>query len=307
MTSAITLRFTTQMQYDISRMTAEMSALQQQVSTGVIAGDLQGYGADASRLVDTRGLRALSDARGEAANQMIARFSVQSAALSRASEASRALALSLRNAVADDDGQTVDLELNLAFGSIVSALNETWNGQPLFAGERIGAGPIKVGDLQALVAAVGPDDIFDEANRHQVMDLGLGAPVALADKASEISGDLMNAMRDLKLLLDSNGGQLGADLTQTQRDALQALATRLESSAQTLTAADARAGQLEQRLISERARNEARSNLLAREIGDIADADIPRISIHLATLEAQYQATAKVFSDLSKLSLLDYL
>ena len=307
MTSAITLRFTTQMQYDISRMTAEMSALQQQVSTGVIAGDLQGYGADASRLVDTRGLRALSDARGEAANQMIARFSVQSAALSRASEASRALALSLRNAVADDDGQTVDLELNLAFGSVVSALNETWNGQPLFAGERIGAGPIKVGDLQALVAAAGPDDIFDEANRHQVMDLGLGAPVALADKASEISGDLMNAMRDLKLLLDSNGGQLGEDLTQTQRDALQALATRLESSAQTLTAADARAGQLEQRLTSERARNEARSNLLSREIGDIADADIPRISIQLATLQAQYQATAKVFSDLSKLTLLDYL
>lgn len=307
MTSAITLRFTTQMQFDISRMTAEMSDLQRQVSSGAVASDLLGFGASASRLVDTRGLRALSDGRAAAANQMVARFSVQSAALSRAAQASRDLSLSLRNAVSDDDGQTVDLELNLAFGSIVSALNETWNGQPLFAGERVGAGPVKVGDLQALVAATGPDDIFDEAERHQVMDLGLGTPLALADKASEIGGELMNAMRDLQMLLDLNGGRLGADLTQAQRDSLQALSTRLEASAQTLTAAEARAGQLEQRLTSERARMEARSNLLAKEIGEIADADIPRISIQLSTLQAQYQATAKVFSDLSKLTLLDYL
>ena len=42
-------------------------------------------------------------------------------------------------------------------------------------------------------------------------------------------------------------------------------------------------------------------------IGDQADADIAQVSIKISALMVQYEATAKTFADLSRLSLLDYL
>ncbi|MGE0046964.1 MAG: flagellin [Hyphomonadaceae bacterium] len=306
-TSALTLRYTTQMQLDIQRITRELSDLQRQVSSAEKGNDLLTYGAASSRLVDARGLLAISDARASAANQMGARFSVQGAALSRVSTSASELALAIRNAISSDDGRTLDLDLQIAFTGIISGLNESWNGQPLFAGERVGAGPIRISSLDQLAAVTTPDEIFDEARRHQTMDLGVGEPVKLADKASEVSTGLFNAMQSFKAILDSAGGKLGEDLTPTQRSALEDIAGQLDAAVGVVTAAEGRAGQLQSRLFSEEVRLSARSNLLLKEIGSLSDADVPTLSIQLSTLTAQYQATAKVFSEISSLSLLDYL
>jgi flagellin-like hook-associated protein FlgL len=88
---------------------------------------------------------------------------------------------------------------------------------------------------------------------------------------------------------------------------VQALAAQVEGAAKQITAAEGRSGQVQRRVADERERLEARSNLLTKEIGDAADADVPTIALRLSQLQAQYEATAKVFSDLSKLSLLKFL
>ena len=54
-------------------------------------------------------------------------------------------------------------------------------------------------------------------------------------------------------------------------------------------------------------RLEERSNLITKEIGDQADADLAEVSIKISALMIQYEAAAKTFADLSKLTLLDYL
>lgn len=307
MTGALTLQFNMQMQSDIQRMTRELADIERQVASGEKHSDLLGYGSSAGRLVDARGMLAISDARVSAANQMTARFAVQAGALSRTAQSSQDLALKIREAISGDDGRTLDLELSIAFAGVLSGLNETWNGQPLFAGERIGVGPIRVSSLDQLAAAATPDEIFNEAERHQVMDLGFGEPLQVADKASDIATGLFAAMQSFKNLLDGNGGSLGEDITPTQRAVLEQIAAALDASAATLTAAEGRAGQFEARLLSEQTRLTVRSNLLQKEIGGLSDADVPMLTIQLATLTAQYQATAKIFSEISDLSLLDYL
>ncbi len=306
-TTLLTLRFNTQAQLDIARITRELTDLQRQVASAVKSNDLSGYGVGASRLLNTRGLVELTDARAGAALQLESRFGVQASALGQGAEAAFNLAQALREAISGDNLDAVSTELTVAFASSVSALNETWNGQPLFAGERLTGRPVRVVSLDELVAAAGPEDIYEEAGRSQVIDLGPGARLELADKASDLSGDLFDAFRELKLLTDSWGATPPDPIPSALRTQLQDIATRLDGARDTLIGAQGRAGQLENRLIAERQRLTDRSTLLQKEVGDQADADPAQLSIQINTLLAQYQATAKTFADISGLSLLDYL
>jgi flagellin-like hook-associated protein FlgL len=303
----LTLRFTTQATLDIRRITRELSELQGKVASGREAKDLQGFGGASSRLLNAQSMRANADARASVINQLQARFGVQGAALGQVAEAAGLLAQSIREALSANDGRGIGTELDLTFSSVVSALNESWNGQPLFAGERQGQGPIRITTLDQLQAASGPDDIFDEADRHQVLDLGVGDPIMLSAKASELSQGLFARLSDLADLIDGAGGSIGQPIDAATVSALQNLAHQLDEESNKFTNEEGRAGQLQKRFSAERVRLQERSTLLLKEIGDQADADIAMVSVQLSALLVQYEAAAKTFSDLSQLSLLKYL
>lgn len=307
MTGALTLRFSTQAQLDIRRITRELSDLQGQVASGAQAKDLLGFGGGSSRLLSAQSMRASADARSSMLNQLTARFGVQAAALGHVSEASGLLAQSIRDAISSNDGRGIAVELELSFSSIVSALNETWNGQPLFAGERQDGRPVVITTIDQLQAATGPDDIFDEATRHQTIDIGAGDPVSLSAKASELSSGLFATLKSLSDLVDLHGGTIGQPISATDRATLQNIADQLDVHGARLDTEEGRAGQLQTRLEQERVRLQQRSNLLVKEIGEQVDADVAEISIQLNSLLVQYEAAAKTFSELSNLSLLNYL
>ena len=300
-------RFFTRAQGDIRRITGELGNLQAQIASTVKADTLQGFGSASSRILSATSMRANTDARASVLNQLEARFGVQAAALGQVSNASQDLALSIREAISANDGRGVSTELDLAFNSIVSALNETWNGQPMFAGERQSGAPVKLTSLNQLVTTTQPEDMFDEASRHQIIDTGEGAPIKLAAKASELSTGLFDTLRQLKMMLDSAGGTLGSPLSGSTTDLLNTLAAQLDNHAKDFVTEEGRTGQLQNRFEQDGARLQARSDLLTKEIGEQTDANLAEVSIRLNTLLTQYEAAAKTFSQLSQLSLLKYL
>lgn len=300
-------RFFTRAQGDVRRITSELGNLQAQIASGAKANTLQGFGGASSRILSATSMRASTDARASVVNQLEARFGVQSAALGQVSDATQALALTIREAISSNDGRGISTELELAFNSIVGALNETWNGQPMFAGERQSGSPVKVTSLDELAVSTQPDEMFDEASRHQIIDLGDGAPIKLAAKASELSTDLFNTLRQIKYILDGAGGTLGSPMTGSYTNVLQNIAADLDFHAKEFVTEEGRTGQLQKRFEEDRARLEAQSDLLTKEIGDQTDADLAEVSIRLNTLLTQYEAAAKTFSELSQLSLLKYL
>lgn len=307
MTGALSLRFSTQAQFDVRRITNQLSDLQAQIASGARARDLQGFGGASSRLLNAQGMVAASDARGSVLGQLQARFGVQGAALGQVSESTRMLQQSILDAISANDGRGISTELDLSFSSIVSALNETWNGQPLFSGERQGVKTIKFNTLDQLQALTQPEDMFDESSRPQTIELSAGEPAAISAKASDLSQGLFNTLRALANLVDANGGTIGQPISNSDRDILQNLAAQLGSEAEKFTTEEGRSGQLATRFEQERIRLTERSNLLAKEIGEEADADVGAITIQLNSLLVQYEAAAKTFSDLSNLSLLNYL
>ncbi|MGE3143186.1 MAG: flagellin [Hyphomonadaceae bacterium] len=302
-----TLRFNTQAQLDVARITRDLTDLQRQVASGYKSSDLSGYGAGVSRLLNTRGLVDLTDARANAASQLSSRFGVQAAALDQAAASSQNLAQAIRDAIGNDNANALPTELPVAFAGVVSAMNETWNGQPLFAGERLSGNPVKINSMAELMAASGPADIYDEAQRTQVVDFGPGAQIALADKASTLSQGVFDAMKALKNLIDSWGGNIPTSLSQSDRDQLLTVAQSIDTASNVFIGAEGNAGQLQQRIANEQTRLQDRSTLLQKEISDQADADPAQLSIQINTLLVQYQATAKTFSDISSLSLVNFL
>lgn len=300
-------RFFMRAQQDVRRITSELGNLQAQIASGAVANTLQGFGGASSRILSAQSMRASTDAKTSVIDQLEARFGVQSAALGQVSDAAQLLAQTIREAISANDGRGIATELELSFSSIVSALNLTWNGQPMFAGERQGVSPVKVTTLDELVAATAPEDLFDEADRHQVVDLGNGTPVKLAAKASELSTGLFDTLRSLKNLLDTSGGTLGQPINATNTDLLQTFAAQLDQHAADFVTEEGRSGQLQKRFSEDRVRLQERSDLLTKEIGDQTDADLAKVSIKLNTLLVQYEAAAKTFAELSQLSLLKYL
>jgi|CXWL01.1.fsa_nt_gi flagellin-like hook-associated protein FlgL len=300
-------RFFTRAQGDVRRITSELGGLQAQIASGAKANTLQGFGGASSRILSASSMRAATDSRASVVNQLEARFGVQSAALGQVSDATQSLALTIREAISANDGRGVSTELELAFNAIVGALNETWNGQPMFGGERQDGSPVKITSLDELAVTTQPEDMFDEASRHQIIDLGEGAPIKLAAKASELSTDLFNTLRQLKHMLDGAGGTLGSPMTGSYTDVLMNIAADLDGHAKDFVTEEGRTGQLQERFAQERGRLTARSDLLSKEIGDQTDADLAEVSIRLNTLLAQYEAAAKTFAELSQLSLLKYI
>jgi flagellar hook-associated protein 3 FlgL len=308
MSGPLNFRFTTQAQLDVRRITSELSDLQRQVASGAAHDDILGFGGATSRLLSARSLRASDDARQSVIEQLQARFGVQGAALSQVSGAANGLAQAIRDAISANDGRGLATELQLSFDSVVSAMNETWNGEPLFAGERQGGGgPVIIRTLDELAAATTPEELFNEADRHHVVDLGVGSPIVLAAKASELSQGLFDTLRSFNAMLAASGGEIGQPISATQRDALLQFASQLDAHAEDFVNEEARAGQLQSRLEAESVRLQNRSNLLAKEISEQADADLGEVSIRLSSLMTQYEASAKTFAELSQLSLLKYL
>jgi flagellar hook-associated protein 3 FlgL len=307
MSGPLTFRFTSQVQFDVRRISGELADLQRQIASGAANNDLAGFGSSSSRLLSARALRSTADAQLSVISQLQARFSVQGAALGKVSDAASDLALAIRTAVSANDGRGLDTELELSFAATVSALNETWNGQPLFAGERQGGGPVRVTTLDELDTAITPDQLFDEAQRPQVVDLGAGGATVVAAKASDLSQALFNTMRSMHAMIEGAGGEIGQPISSAQRDALLAFASQLDSHSADFINEEARAGQLQKRLEADADRLQSQSDLLTKEIGEQADADLAEVSIRLSALMTQYEAAAKTFSELSRLTLLDYL
>lgn len=308
MSGAVTLRFSSQAQMDIRRIGQELAETQRQIATGARADDLLGFGASSGRLINARGMRAAAEARASVLSQLDARFGVQGAALGQVAGAASHLALTIREALAANDGRGIGDVLPAAFSTMVSALNEQWNGQPLFAGERTsGAGPVQVGTLAELRAAAVPSEWFEEAARAQVIDLGAGAPEAIADKASDLASPLFQTVRLLSDLVEGMGGAIGSPINLIERNQLQNLADQLDAGARAFNNAEGRTGQMQKRVEEERIGLQARSDLLTKQIGEQADADLAEVSMRLSALMTQYEAAAKTFADLSQLSLLRYL
>ncbi len=296
---------TTLARSDLSRMSNDLYDLQRQTASNNKADDLKGYGNEAGRIVNARAAIAQSAARVDAANRLVSRFEIQDTALGIAASAAAQLKQDIFTALASDNGTFLAGQLETAFQQATQALNTTYEGSSLFSGERRGGAPVQVQEIGDLPAALNTGSLFEESTRPLTVDLGVGAPVVVAEKASTIARSLYTVFRNLYDL--TSGTALGNPITAEQRATLLAISEGIDTAHQNLADAQGRNGDSLARVERDIVRLTAHADLLTKHLGKVAEVDLAEVAMKLSAVRTQYEATAKVFSDVKDLSLVNFL
>ncbi len=307
MNTVPTIRFATQAQSDISRISAELADLQRQMGSSSQVEDLKSLGDGSTRLISTSGLIRQDEHRITLAQELEARMQVQATSMQQASSGVTQLVRTLREAALNKDGGNVTTGIEFGFANLTQAMNQTLNGVPLFGGERVGDPPVEANSLSDLIAITAPDQLFDEAARSPRVDLGSGIAFDIAERASDISWPTYEALRDLKIYLDANPSALSPQMTQTDSEALLGFAKTIEDAVGQIRNAESRNGFKLQRVESTRAQLEDRVLSLQNELTAQSDSNLATVATRLSALRTQYEATGQTFAQLSELSLLSFL
>lgn len=291
--------------YDLQRLSGDLFDLQRQTASGYKAADLKGYGNESGRIISARTAIAQSSARVDAANRLLTRFDIQETAFNKLSSAAKDLKQNIFTALSTNDGSFLASQLQSAFEMSTDALNQSYEGAPLFAGERRDVQPVNARTLDEAAANLSVGTLFNEGVRDQTADVGIGATITVAPRASTIGAGLYGVFSDLNAITRNNG--LGTPLTTTQRDQLTQIAGRLDTALTAVLTAQGRSGNAQAQLEKGIERLETRSNLLSKHLGSMADANLAEVSMRLSAVQTQYEATARVFSQIKDLSLVNFL
>lgn len=290
---------------DLTRITGEMYDLQRQTASGFLADDLKGYGADAGRLVSARSVIAQTDARKTAAMRLQTRLDLQDVALDKAAAAMSQLKTDVMTAITSDNAQFLAQQVQTAFNQVIGAMNQTYEGTSLFSGEHRGAAAIRVAALGDLPGAVTDAQVFNESVRDYSVDLGMGAPFLVAEKASAIGREAFDALR--ALYNEVMAGTNGAPINAAQRTSLSGIAAQIEAGRADIVAAQGRNGDANARLGREVERLTAQKTLVEKHMDQIAGSDLAEVAMRMSATTTQYEAIAKVFSDIRNLTLVNFL
>jgi flagellar hook-associated protein 3 FlgL len=295
---------TTLARNDLSRISNQLYDLQRQTASGNIADDLKGYGNESGRIVNARTAISQSTARVDAANQLVTRIEIQDIALDKAASAAAQLKQEIFIALSSDNGSFLGEQLKIAFHQATEALNTSYAGTPLFSGERRDGVPVQANNLQDLPGAIGAATLFNESVRPQTVDLGVGAPVVVAEKVSDIAGGLYTVFRNLYDLTQTG---LDSPLTTQQRQALESISFDMGVAYDDVLAAQGRNGDVQSRVERDTVRLTNHADLLSKHLAKVSEVDLAEVAMKLSAAQTQYQAIAKVFTQVKDLSLINFL
>lgn len=300
-----TFLITTLARSDLTRITGELYSLQRQTASGFLADDLKGYADNAGRLISARSVIAQIDARKASAQRLQTRLDVQDVALDKAAAAMAQLKTDVMTAISSDNAQFLAQQVQTAFSQVLGALNQTHEGVALFAGERRGAAAVSVSTLGDLQTAITDAQVFNESVRDYSVDLGMGAPFVVAEKASVISRDAFDALRSLynEVMAGTNGAPINA----LQRTSLSGIVSQIEAGRASIVAAQGRNGDANARLGREIERLTAQATLVTNHMDQVAGSDLAEVAMKMSATQTQYQAIASVFNDIRKLTLVNFL
>jgi flagellar hook-associated protein 3 FlgL len=292
-------------QTNFGRMSQQLFDLQEQTSTGYKADDLKGYAADATRIISSKSLIADNESRVAASQRLGARLSIQDLALSQTSSVVSDLRTAVSTAVISGRAGELKSLLEISFVQVHSALNTQHEEQYLFAGDRRDVPPIAVDSLRDLGYVDDISTIFRESDRDQRADLGGGISIKVSDRASTFSAEVFEAMRDIFHIV----GSLPADatLTQAETEALTEIDATLSEAHANVLQAQGRNGVVQKRLEADIERLKSNNITIGGRLAEIMEADLGEVAAQLSAVRTQYEAAAKVFSQMRELTLVNFL
>jgi len=288
---------------DLMRAQRELYESGQQVSTGLKAPDLKGYGNEAETILFARGALARSDNFVDASKRLASRLEVQDLALTEMSDAVQ----ELRMALTTNDGTFLMADIEAAFGRFSSALNTQFNGSYIFGGTRTDAEPFTGKSISDVQRAADIADLFQNAENAQTGRVEENTTVETGFLASELGTELMEIFERIADFDAGPDGPFDGTVTEAQQDYLSGEIANVINVFEDISVALGANGSLQSRLETAQLSNAQRSDYLTEMIAGLEEADMAEAATRLAQAQSAVQVSALVFSDLSQVSLLPFL
>ncbi len=293
--------------FELLRNQTDLLKAQKQVSSGKEASDLKGLAPQLGTLSATHALATRTEGYIQASKEVSGRLATQDLALNEVAGSADDLRQAVVDAIALNSGITLMQQLESAFGRAVNGLNQTYAGRSLFGGSRIDAPPVNIKTLNDLGAAASVSSIFDNTKVKVTARVEEGNPVEIGFLADDVGTDLMTVIKAIKDYNDSAAGPFTASLTTAQKNFLQSQLASITSAADGLNTVVGKNGLLQNRVDNAQSRAEDQKLILKQVVGDIEDADLAEASTRLSQAQTAVEASARTFSLLSNLSLLNFL
>ncbi|MBB4616668.1 flagellin [Sphingomonas abaci] len=285
----------------MARATEKLNDVLNQLSSGKKASDLAGLGSDAVRSLSTRNMLARQEAQGKAASQIGTTLSLYATNIGAIDESVTSLRTALLTAAGTGNGTGVQGAITSAFQQVRNALNASDGEVSLFAGSQSQGAPFKPVTLADTVGATTATAFADDGVRASAR-VGDGIEMTYGVSARDLGGDLLQAFRTL-----AEAGDIGSTPTAAQVTAMTSAAEQIQKALAGVRSIDGDNGRKQAQVESLATRADERSTLLKGVISDAEDADYAQLSTELDQQQQVLKASYSVFSQVSKLSLTDYI
>ncbi len=283
------------------------SVAQQQVTTGKLANDLEGYASQADALTATRSLQTRITTYVANGSQLTDKLTAQDQALSSVATATQNSRTAVAEALANGDATALMTSLQSQFSEANSALNTQYNGKYLFAGGQTSTAPVNASTLADLTAAPGVAGVFTNDQTKAVSRLNDTTTTTTGVLASDVATPLFTALQTVQAYSAGPNGPLSGTLTSAQTTFLQGVLSSFDTAYASANSAVAANGLVQTQVAASQTSLKDQQSTLTNTLGDLTDADPATAATNLALAQAALQASAQVFSTLKASSLLSAL
>ncbi|MDO1559370.1 flagellin [Brevundimonas sp. 2R-24] len=292
---------------DLMRAQQRGQEAQTRVSTQKVATDLKGFGRASETLTALQSTQARLKGFTETSEAVAARLSTQAVAIDRVKDAAQGARQAIADALASGRVDGLMLDLQSAFLAVQDGLNTKHQGRYLFSGGRTEEPSVSVHTMEELAAAPSVAGVFQNDQLRATSRVDETSTLQTGFLASELGQDLFDIFKALQQFNDGADGPFTGALTDAQRDFLEDQLPLFDAARETVIAAGARNGSLQNRVDAILESHKAQDQLLTGLIGDKTDADMAKAITDLQLSQVAIQASAQVLNQLRQVSLLNLL
>jgi flagellar hook-associated protein 3 FlgL len=290
----------------MSAQTQEVQ-INNQVSSGKVATDLQGYAGNAETLMAMQSVQSQVGSYLNTGQVLTAKLSSQNTALTQIASSASQASTAITTALAAGSGDTVMQSLQAAFNNTVQGLNTTFNGQYLFAGGQVNTQPVSATSLSDLTNAPSISSLFHNDQTIQQAQVNQNTTLQTGFLADQLGTPLFNAYQAIEAYNQGPNGPFSGTLTTAQAAFLQTQISAFNSAATTLNTTAGRNGLLQSEVSNTQTDLSNQQTTLTSLMGNITDTNMAQAASNLQQAQLAVQASAKIFSGLANSSLVTLL
>ncbi len=280
---------------------------QQQVNTGKKSDEYRGIADQATTLVASKSLFSRTDTYETVAQDIGRSLDVYDLQLGQVLQGARDLRQQLMTTIGNNDATGFDLVSSESYGLVVNSLNTKVGNRFIFGGAAASDRPVTAEDITALQALPAVADAFQNDQLKATARISDSVTIEYGQLADEIGTDLLQVFRDLADYSDGPSGPLDGELNATQATFLQSQIAALDIAIQDIQRQQMLNGLRQSKIEDLTTQFSDQKVFLETFIADIEDVDITEAITRLNNSQTALEASYRVVSQTTRLSIVDFI